>query len=282
MIRYIYTEFKKAVKSQYSRKYILGIVIVSVLANLAMIAFRDYVYGTNDGTYGYNIIMFAGGFFWLPYYTTVFISDMVFGKTYPDPFIKDRITKNLRRPQLYIGKLITTWLLLILYIILSFIIFIGMSTLFQLSTGTLSKDVVLEFAVNVLCAAPLLAAGCSLGLMTLYCFDKKIRAFCAFWIITILIPRAVMLLGAEPISIGIFKSIKDKVLLTPQFTTLQFFASRNVPQILISSSIYIIISTLIGGYVFCRKRIDNLPADMDGRNKKRKGLQEGTAQDKSI
>ena len=53
---------------------------------------------------------------------------------------------------------------------------------------------------------------------------------------------------------------KDKVLLTPQFTTLQFFASRNVPQILISSSVYIIFSTLIGGYTFCRKRIDNLPA----------------------
>ena len=266
MLRYIRSEFGKALKSVYSLKCISGIAAVCILANLAMIAFRDYVYGTNDGTYGYNIIMFAGGFFWLPYYTTIFISDMVFGKSYPDPFIKDSITKDLRRPQLYIGKLVASWLMLAVYVVLSFILFIGISTLFQLSTGTLSGDVVKDFAVNVLCAAPLLAAGCALGMMCLYCFDRKLKAFAAFWVITILIPRIVMLLGAEPVSLGFCRVLKDKVLLTPQFTTLQFFASRNVPQILISSSVYIILSTLTGGYVFCRKRIDNLPADMDGRS----------------
>lgn len=268
MVRYIYTEFKRALKSQYSIKYIYGITAVCILANLAMIAFRDYVYGTNDGTYGYNIIMFAGGFFWLPYYTTIFIADIVFGKSYPDPFIKDRVTKDLRRHQLYIGKLLTTWLMLIVYVILSFILFIGISTLFQLSTGSLSMAVVEEFAVNVLCAVPLLAAGCSIGLMSLYCYVNKLRAYATFWTITLIIPRIIMFLGAEPLRIGVCKFIKDKVLITPQFTTLQFFASRNVPQILISSTVYIILSTVIGGYIFCKKRIDNLPADMDGRNKK--------------
>ena len=59
--------------------------------------------------------------------------------------------------------------------------------------------------------------------------------------------------------------IKDKILITPQFTTLQFFASRNVPQILVSSAVYIIVSTFIGGLTFCRKRIDNLPADAGSR-----------------
>ncbi|MCR5774450.1 MAG: ABC transporter permease [Lachnospiraceae bacterium] len=270
MFRYIYTEFFKTIRSKYSIKFILAIVATFVLANLAMIAFRDYVYGTNDGTYGYNIIMFAGGFFWMPYYVTIFISDMVFGETYPDPFIKDRITKRLRRPHLYIGKLLTTFLMLIFYVAFAFIAFIGISTLFQLSTGTLSGAVVKDFAVNVMCAVPLLAAGCSLGMMALFCFERKLWAFVTFWVITIVVPRIVMLLGAEPISIALFKTIKDKVLLTPQFTTLQFFASRDVPQILISSAVYIIVSTLIGGYVFCRKRIDNLPADAGNSYKKRK------------
>lgn len=267
MLQYIWTEFAKALKSKNSFKYILGIIAASVLANLAMIAFRDYVYGTNDGTYGYNIIMFAGGFFWLPYYTTIFISDMVFGKEYPDPFIKDRITKRLRRPHLYIGKLIASWMMLAVFVLLAVAFFLGISTLFQLSTGTLSSDVVQEFVVNVLCASPLLAAGVSIGLMSLFMFDKKGKAFFLFWILTIVIARAIMFLGAEPISIEFFRFLKDKVLLTPQFTTLQFFASRNVPQILISSSVYIIISTLIGGYVFCRKRIDNLPSDAAERGK---------------
>ena len=275
MIRYIYTEFKKALKSQYSVKYIIGIITVCIMANLAMIAFRDYVYGTNDGTYGYNIIMFAGGFFWLPYYTTVFIADMVFGKTYPDPFIKDRVTRKLRRPQLYIGKLIAVWLMLAVYILLSFIFFIGISTVFQLSTGTLSMDVVRDFAVNVLCAAPLLAAGCSIGLMCLYCYDRKVRAFATFWAITLVMPRVIMLLGAEPMSVGFCRFIKDKILITPQFTTLQFFASRDVRQILISSSVYIILSTIIGGYIFCRKRIDNLPADAADRKRSKGSANKG-------
>ncbi len=268
MLRYIWHEFKRSLRSAYSFKYIAGIIAVCIAANLAMIAFRDYVYGTNDGTYGYNIIMFAGGFFWLPYYTTIFIADIVFGRTYPDPFIKDAITKYLRRPKLYIGKLIACWLMLAVYVLLSFVFFIGFSTLFQLSTGSLSMDVVKEFAVNVLCATPLLAAGCSLGMMCLYCMDRKRQAFILFWVLTILVPRGIMLLGAEPLSIGIFKLIKDKVLLTPQFTTLQFFASRDVPLILITSSVYIILSTLVGGYVFCRKRIDNLPANAHGAVKR--------------
>ncbi len=261
MLQYIWSEFKKAFRSRYSYKYILGIIAASVLANLAMIAFRDYVYGTNDGSYGYNIIMFAGGFFWVPYYTTIFISDMVFGASYPDPFIKDRITKRLRRPHLYIGKLVTSWMMLACFVVLSVVIFLGVSTLFQLSTGTLSLNVVQEFIVNILCATPLLAAGVSIGMMCLFAFDKKRTAFISFWILTIVIARVIMVLGAEPVSIALFKILKDKVLLTPQFTTLQFFASRNVPQILISSAVYIIFSTLIGGYIFCRKRIDNLPSD---------------------
>ncbi len=261
MFRYIWSEFLRSVRSKYFLKIVIVIAAVSVLANLTMIAFRDYVYGINDGTYGYNLIMFAGGFFWLPYYTTIFISDMVFGETYPDPFIKDRITKNLRRRHLYIGKLIAAWLCLLVIVVLAFVLFIGISTLFQLSTGSLSGAVVVDFAINILCAVPLFAAGCSLGMMCLFIFEKKLRAFIVFWLMTIVTARVIMILGAEPLSIPFFKFLKDKVLLTPQFTTLQFFASRNVPQILVSSAVYIIISTLIGGYVFCTKRIDNLPAD---------------------
>lgn len=261
MLRYVSTEFLKAVRSRYFLKIIIAIAAVSVLANLTMIAFRDYVYGTNDGTYGYNLIMFAGGFFWIPYYTTIFIADMVFGESYPDPFIKDRITKKLRRPHIYLGKLFAAWLCLIVIVVSAFILFIGISTVFQFSTGSFSWIIVKDFAVNILCATPLFAAGCSMGMMCLFICERKLRAFILFWMLTVAAARVIMVLGAEPLSIGVFKFMKDRMLLTPQFTTLQFFASRNVPQILVSSMVYIIISTLIGGYTFCRKRIDNLPAD---------------------
>lgn len=272
MPAYIWSETTRAVKSKEFKRYTLAIVAVSVLANLAIIAFRDYVYGTNDGTYGYNIVMFAGGFFWLPYYATVFVADMVFGKTYPDPYIKDRITKNLKRPHIYLGKLIASFIMICIFAVLTFLLFIGISTLFQLSTGTLSAEVVKDFGVNIMCAVPLLMAGTSIGMMMLFCFDSKVRAYGIFWCITVIIPRIVMLLGAEPVSVGFCKFIKDKILITPQFTTLQFFASRNVPQIIISSVIYIIISTVIGMAVFGRKEIDNVPIDgkrETGRSKKK-------------
>ncbi len=272
MPTYIWSETARAVKSKEFKRYTLAIVAVSVLANLAIIAFRDYVYGTNDGTYGYNIVMFAGGFFWLPYYATIFVADMVFGRTYPDPYIKDRITKNLKRHHIYIGKAIASFIMICIFAVLTFLLFIGISTLFQLSTGTLSAEVVKDFGVNIMCAVPLLMAGTSIGMMMLFCFDSKVRAYVIFWCITVIIPRIVMLLGAEPVSVGFCKFIKDKILITPQFTTLQFFASRNVPQIIISSVIYIIISTVIGMAVFGRKEIDNVPIDgkrETGRSKKK-------------
>ncbi len=272
MLLYIGSEFSRAIRSKEFRKYTLVILIVSILANLSIIAFRDYVYGTNDGTYGYNIIMFAGGFFWLPYYATIFVADMLFGRTYPDPYIKDRVTKNLRRRHIYMGKLLASLLMMALFGVLTFVIFIATSTIFQMSTGSLSADVVRDFGVNVLCALPLLMAGVSIGMMCLFCFENKVKALIVFWIITIVIPRIIMLLGAEPISISFFRFVKDEILLTPQFTTLQFFASRDVRQIIISSVIYIILSSLIGLVVFRRKQIDNVPVslerEMDRKRKK--------------
>jgi hypothetical protein len=272
MLLYIGSEFSRAIRSREFKKYTLVILIVSVLANLSIIAFRDYVYGTNDGTYGYNIIMFAGGFFWLPYYATIFVAEMLFGKTYPDPYIKDRVTKNLRRRHIYIGKTLAALLMLAVFAVLTFVIFIVTSTVFQLSTGSLSADVVKDFGVNVLCAVPLLMVGVSIGMMMLFCFENRVWALLAFWAVTIVIPRIIMLLGAEPISIDFFRFIKDEILITPQFTTLQFFASRDVKQIIISSAIYIAISSFIGLMAFRGKQIDNVPVavgrEMDRKKRK--------------
>ncbi|MCR5746669.1 MAG: hypothetical protein K6G03_03085 [Lachnospiraceae bacterium] len=268
MPAYTLSETGKAIRSKEFKKYSLVILAVSVLANLSIIAFRDYVYGTNDGTYGYNIVMFAGGFFWMPYYATIFVANMVFGKTYPDPYIKDRITKNLKRTHIYLGKLIASLIILCIYAVMTFLVFIGVSTLFHLSSGSLSAGVIKDFGINIMCATPLLLAGVSIGMMMLFIFGNKLMAYIAFWCVTIVIPRIVMILGAEPVSIGLCKFIKDKILITPQFTTLQFFASRNVPQIIVSSVIYIILTAMIGIIVFNRREIDNVPL---GNKKKQVG-----------
>ena len=253
MIYYIYSETARALKSRYARYYILGILAASVMANLAMIGFRDMIYGTNDGTYGYNIIMFAGGFFWVPYYSCIFIADMVFGKDYPDPYIRDKSTRGLKRHHIFFGKLISEWLMLFIFVIAAFVIFVSVSVVFQLSAGPIEGEIILEFAQNLLSAVPLFMAGVAIANMFLFMISKKTGAYVVFAAAVIVIPRMIMMFAASPFCVTAFKWIKDKLMLTPQFTALQFFATRNVPQIIISSAVYIIIAGITGCICYNRK-----------------------------
>ncbi len=253
MVYYIYSEIKRTIKEKNFLYYLIGIVAVSVLANLSMIAFRDMIYGTNDGTQAYNLVMFAGGFFWLPYYTMIFIADMVFGKTYPDPYLRNRANIGLKRSQQYIGKLISEYIMLLFFVIFAFIVFIGVSFLFQISAGPIEGAVVADFAKDLLYSMPLFAAGLTVANMFLFMFRSKKKAFVVFFALVIGLERLIMLLGAQPFSIPFCKWLKDTVLITPQFTTLQFYATRNVPQIIISSVIYIAIAAVVGCWCFLKK-----------------------------
>ena len=253
MLYYILNETLQTLKSKYARYYLLGLLAVSILANLAMIGFRDMIYGTNDGTYGYNIIMFAGGFFWVPYYSCIFIADMVFGKDYPDPHLRDRTTVGLKRHHIFFGKLISDYILLAIYSVAAFLIFITVSVVFQLSAGAIEMEIIKEFAFNLLVAFPLFMAGVTIGNMFLFMFRKKVRAFTAYIITVVIIPRIIMFFGAAPFSVAFLRSIKDKVLLTPQFTALQFYATRDIPKILVSSAIYIAAACTIGCICYSKK-----------------------------
>ena len=109
MMYYIGREFKNALQRKYTLGYVAGMAILCILANLSMICFRT-IYGMNDGSFGYNLIIFAEGVFAIPYYSSIIIADIIFGKEYPDPRIKDKATIGLSRVQLYLGKLVATLL----------------------------------------------------------------------------------------------------------------------------------------------------------------------------
>lgn len=256
MAYYVFSETAKTMKSKNARYYLIGLLAASIMANLAMIAFRDMIYGTNDGTYGYNIIMFAGGFFWVPYYSCIFIADMVFGHDYPDPYIRDKTTRGLKRHDLFFGKLIAEWLMLLMFVTAGFIIFVAVSVVFQLSAGPIENEIIMEFGQNLLAALPLFMAGVAIANMFLFLFKKKLRAFLTYAAAVIAVPRVIMMLGASPFNIPVFRMLKDTLLLTPQFTALQFYATRDVPKIIISSVIYTIIACVIGCISFSRKVID--------------------------
>ncbi len=252
MLLYIKTEVINALKSRYCRFYLAGIVAVTVLANLSMVAFRDILYGTNDGTQAYNLIMFAGSFFWIPYYTMIFIADMVFGKSYPDPYLRNRANLRLKRFEQYIGKLASGIVMLLLFVAAAFTIFIGISFVFQMGAGAISVPVIGDFALTLLYSIPLFAVGLVFAFMFLFMFESRKMAFAAFFILVIGIERLIMFLGSEHMNIAPFVWLRENAIITPQFTTLQFYATRNVPKVIITSIFWIAVAAVTGCFFFLK------------------------------
>ena len=114
MLSYIRRDVVGALKKKYTLGYLIGFAILCLAANLSLIFFRRF-YGMVDGSFGENLIMFSTQFLWIPYYSTVFIADIIFGTEYPDPHLKDRVTKNMTRAQVYLSKLIGAIIMSLLY-----------------------------------------------------------------------------------------------------------------------------------------------------------------------
>ena len=252
MAYYIKTQLGRSLTDKYFRVFIIGILVAVLVANLSMTAFRDIIYGMNDGTFAYNLIMFAKGFFWLPYYALIFVADEVLGPSYPDPRLRDKSTIGLNRRDIFIGKLITEVLLLLCLALFATVAFLVITPVFQVHDGTIDISVILDFLEAVVLAMPLFLAGLSRANMFCFVFTPRKKAFLMFFLFVVLIPRVIMLLATDNIAFPPAIFIRN-FLLTPQFQELQFYATRNVPKVLISSVIYIVLSSIYGGYCFEKK-----------------------------
>ncbi|MCR4589882.1 MAG: hypothetical protein K5668_03600 [Lachnospiraceae bacterium] len=252
MLYYIKTQFGRSLTDKYFRVFIIGILAAVLLANLAMTAFRDIIYGMNDGTFAYNLIMFAKGFFWLPYYCLFFVADEVIGSSYPDPRLRDKSTIGLSRKHIFFGKLITEILVLFVCALFATVAFLVITPIFQVHDGTIDITVIMDFLEAVLLAMPLFIAGISIANMLCFAFVPRKKALLMFVLFVIIIPRVIILLATD--GIGFYPAILLKnILLTPQFQELQFFATRNVPKVIISSLIYFVLSSAYGVYCFEKK-----------------------------
>ena len=58
MFRYIARDFRTALHRRYTYAYVIGIFALCLIANIAVVAFR-MIYGTNEGTYAYNILNYT-------------------------------------------------------------------------------------------------------------------------------------------------------------------------------------------------------------------------------
>lgn len=256
MISYIKRELGRAFHRKYTYAYVLGILALCLLANIAVIAFRT-IYGTNDGTYAYNLIEYATWCFIIPYYSCIFIADVGFGKVYPNPQIKDNVTKNLSRVQIYFSKLITELILALFFVMVAVIVLFVTTTLFQYKDGTLSADMIIDFLVKMLYAFPLWIAGVSIGNMFLFMFENKKKAMVLYFVLTVVIERVILLLAAEPLQLAPFRFIRTFTI-TQCFGLLPYPAdpSRNIPLTIALGFIYAAISSVIGVICYKKKKVD--------------------------
>ena len=112
--------------------------------------------------------------------------------------------------------------------------------------------VILDFLEAVILAMPLFIAGLSIAVMFCFALTPRRKAIAAFFIFVVALPRLIMLLATDGIRFLPAVWIRN-ILLTPQFQELQFFATMNVPKVIISSVIYIVLSSVYGVYCFEKK-----------------------------
>lgn len=253
MINYVLRDVKSALKAKYSLYYVIGMLVLCVMANLSIIIFRRF-YGLVDGAFGQNLIIFAEGVFIIPYYSTIIIADIIYGKEGPNPHIKDRTTIKMHRWQLYLGKLLGALALAVVFFFVAVLMFFAVTLLFQYNAGTIDWWTIKDFMYKALIALPLWIAGLSIGDMCLFLFEKKRNAYITFVIAVIVIPRIIMLLASETVGIAAFKFISENILITPEFNALQFFFTMNPMKDLILGVIYTLISCAIGLRAYYKRK----------------------------
>ncbi|MCR4922894.1 MAG: ABC transporter permease [Lachnospiraceae bacterium] len=254
MGKYIINEFVKALKRKHSKIFAIGLFVLCLVANLAVIGFR-MIYGTNEGTFAYNIIEYATWCFVIPYYACILIADIVFGKDYPNPFIKDGYTKDLNRGQIYMGKVIASAMLAFVFAIIACVALLLITTLFHLSDGTIRLYNIKDFFEKMTYAVPLWLAGIGFGNMFLFAFKDKRYAYGGYFILTLLLERLIMMLAAEPFEIGLFKLLRT-VTVSQNFSLIPYPAdpARNIPLTIATGIIYFVVSCILGIILYRKKK----------------------------
>ena len=254
MIKYIFNEFDNAIRRKSAYVYFIGIFVLCIIANIAVVAFRT-VYGTNEGTYAYNIMEYAAWSFIVAYLSCVLIANTVFGRKYPNPYIKDGITNGLSRTRIYLGKLMASVMLAFVFLVVTFVVLVATTALFHVSDDkTLDSAAIRIFCEKLFLALPLFLAGISFGVMFLFAFKDKRKAFAGFYIVTFGIPRLIIFLAGDSCNLAFFRMLR-KYTISQCFTLIPYPSSpdRNIALMISLGFIYSILSVVIGLVIYNKK-----------------------------
>ncbi|MCR5591669.1 MAG: hypothetical protein K6F73_09065 [Lachnospiraceae bacterium] len=248
MIGYILNDFKRAIRSKGTVLYLIGTACLILLANIAVICFR-FIYGTNEGTFSYNVFEYASWCFLIPYYSCILIAAIVVGKEYPDP------EKSPLKPwQTYIAKLIASILLAAVFLVAAFVLLYAVTSVFHLDEGIIIWPVVKSFLSKACLSLPLWFAGISFAIMFLFVFRQRWKSYAGFAFVVFIIPQLIRVFSLDMFKNGFFRMIR-RYTITQSFGLVPYpsYPERSVPLIITLGIVYGIIA-LIAGIVIYQKK----------------------------
>lgn len=266
MTEYLFNDFLISVRSKWAKIYLIVTFALILIANAAVICFR-FIYGSNEGTFAYNVFEYASWCFLIPYYSTIFIAAIATrgeyihpkkdGNVLEIPVRSGRPSKGkvvLKPWKIYVEKLLLTIMLAFVFLIAAFVILCVLTQLFHINEGLIQMMIIKLFLDKAVLALPLWFAGISFAVMFFFMFVKKWKAYAAFILVTVIIPQAIRILSLDRFKSEFARMIR-KYTITQSFGLVPYpsYPDRSVPLIVATGLVYGFIALLIGITVYCKK-----------------------------
>ena len=259
MIRYIVNDLKRASGSKIAKVYFFSTIGLILLANIAVICFR-FIYGSNEGTFAYNVFEYASWCFLIPYYSCIVLGIMAFGREYIYPKKEGMVLDAgdakvpLRPWQVYICKLIESIILAAVFLVIAFVLLYVITLLFHINEGIIKWMIVKMFLNKACLALALWFAGLAFAMMFLFMFEKKWKAVVGFAVVTVVIPQIIRIFSLDSFKFEFFRMIR-RYTITQSFGLVPYpsYPERSVPLIVAIGLVYGVLATVIGIICYNRK-----------------------------
>ena len=264
MIKYIFSEFKQAISSKLARVYLIGTAALVLIANIAVICFR-FIYGSNEGTFAYNVFEYASWCFLIPYYSCIILGMMAFGKEYIRPKkygTSVAVPKSngidevvvLKPWQIYVAKLIVTCMLAVVFLVIAFVLLYVVTLAFHFNEGIIEWPIVKLFLNKAALSLPLWFAGVSFAIMFLFMFEERWKAFAGFTLVVFIIPQIIRVFSLDNFKSEFFRTIR-RYTITQSFGLVPYpsYPERSVPLIVAIGIVYGVIAIAVGISLYNKK-----------------------------
>ena len=248
MFEYISKDLKRAAGSKLAKLYLIGTAVLILIANIAVICFR-FIYGSNEGTFAYNVFEYASWWFLIPYYSCILLGIMAFGDGYPDAK-----KEGLKPWQMYVAKLIEAIVLAVVFLVIAFVLLYVVTLLFHINEGAIGMPIVKSFLDKACLSLPLWFAGISFAIMFLFIIPDRLAAFLWFAVVTVIIPQLIRVFSLDAFKFEFFRIIR-RYTITQSFGLIPYpsYPERSVPLIVTIGIVYGVIANIIGICAYSKK-----------------------------